>query len=69
MSNSTFELQQGIQSPRDGSINWQTYEVYERLAEAKKEAGKIKNALWQIVETKVVWHNERAQKILEGAES
>ena len=69
MSNSTFELQQGIQSPRDGSINWQTYEVYERLAEAKKEAGKIKNAFWQIVESKIVWRNERAQEILEGTES
>jgi hypothetical protein len=69
MSDSTFELQQGIQSPRDGSINWQTYEVYERLAEAKKEAGKIKNALWQIVESKIVWRNERAQELLEGAES
>ena len=60
MSNSTFELQQGIKSPRDGSINWQTFEVYERLAEAKKEAGKTKNALWQIVENKIVWRNEKA---------
>jgi hypothetical protein len=63
MSNSTFELQQGIQSPRDGSINWQTFEVYERLAEAKKEAGKTKNALWQIVENKIVWRNEKAVEL------
>ena len=53
-----FELQQGHTSPRDGSVNWQCYEVYDSLAEAKKEAKRSKKGLWRIVESKCVWTNE-----------
>jgi hypothetical protein len=52
----TFALEQGITSPRDGSVNWQTYEVYETLAGAKREARKNKG-LWRIIEARVVWQS------------
>ena len=51
-----FDLQQGIVSPRDGSVNWQTYDYFETLAEAKREARKTRG-LWRIVENKVVWQS------------
>ena len=51
-----YALEQGIVSPRDGSVNWQTYENYEELADAKKEARKSKGR-WRIVELSVVWDN------------
>lgn len=49
-----YALEQGIVSPRDGTVNWQTYESYETLADAKKEARKSKG-LWRIVKSEVVW--------------
>ncbi len=52
-----FELQHGIRSPRDNTVNWRPYEVYETAKDAKKEARKNKG-LWRIVEYKVIWHNQ-----------
>jgi hypothetical protein len=52
-----FELQQGIESPRDGTLNWMSYETYDTLAAAKKEARKNKGR-WRIVEQAVVWDNQ-----------
>lgn len=51
---STYALEQGIVSPRDGTVSWQTYEVYESLKEAKAEARKSKGR-WRITETTVIW--------------
>jgi len=42
-------------------VNWQTYEVYETLAEAKKEA-KRNRGLWRIIQSKVVWQAEPQPK-------
>ena len=60
-----FDLQQGIVSPRDNTVNWQTYEFYETLAEAKREARKNKG-LWRIVENKVVWDSIAHDKAVAG---
>jgi hypothetical protein len=51
-----FALEQGIKSPRDGTVTWQTYEVYDTRAQAMKEAKRSKG-MWRIVESKVVWTN------------
>ena len=49
-----FELQQGIESPRDNSVNWQTYDTYLLRAEAVK-AGRSFKGMWRVVEIRVVW--------------
>lgn len=61
-----FDLQQGIVSPRDNTVNWQTYEFYETLAEAKREARKAHKGLWRIVENKVVWSSVAHDKAVAG---
>jgi hypothetical protein len=53
-----FELQQGIVSPRDNSINWSTFDTYETIAAAKHEIRNHKG-LWRVVESHVVWQSLR----------
>jgi len=52
----TYEIEQGIVSPRDDSISWSTYEVAHTLEAATKVAlANFNNkALWRIRKTETV---------------
>jgi hypothetical protein len=53
----TYSLEQGIMNPRDKTLNWQTYDVYETLEQAKREAKKSPRCFWRVIESTVVWEH------------
>lgn len=57
MSNVLYALEQGIENPRDGEINWMHYETHESLASAKAEARVHRRGQWRIVEMRCVWQS------------
>lgn len=56
----TYTVEQGIKNPRDETVNWQAYEIFETLAAAKRELRKAEyKGLWRIIEARVVWEKPR----------
>ena len=51
-----YALEQGIKSPRDGTVNYQNYDWFGSLAAAKREA--TGNGYWRIVRQETVWTKE-----------
>jgi len=59
-TNAVYSLERGVRSPRDGSVSWQLYDLFDTLPAAKKEAlrGLSKESHLRITRTETVWLKE-----------